>query len=100
MAGRQRVKGRRKAHNLPASSHRQHVWDPNLNRAYAADYLALLQRDLSRRLNQAALVCRGLRQVYAAYNMGLNTSWSHGDAFRPNDHLSRRTRAAPSGNAA
>jgi hypothetical protein len=59
----------RKARGLRTFEYDNHVWNRKVSRAYAADYLAILHRELQRRLNRAPSDA----EVYAAYNMGLNS---------------------------
>ncbi len=57
----------RKAHDLPTYSYDKHVWNRTVNRAYAADYLSILHRELKKHLNRTPTAA----EIYAAYNMGL-----------------------------
>jgi hypothetical protein len=59
----------RKAHNLPTFGYENHVWNQSISRAYAADYLAILHRELKKRLDHPPTPA----EVYAAYNMGLSS---------------------------
>ena len=62
------VSGWRKARGLKVYSYQTHVMHDYINRAYAADYLALIHSELSRKLGRAPT--NG--EIYAAYNMGLS----------------------------
>lgn len=64
----QDVSNWRLTRGLTTYDYRQDVWDPAISRAYAADYLGLLHRELRKRLNRAPSV----GEVYAAYNLGLS----------------------------
>jgi hypothetical protein len=59
----------RKARDLPVYRYEKHVWNSKISRAYAADYLSILHRELKRRLNRPPTAA----EVYAAYNMGLGS---------------------------
>jgi hypothetical protein len=59
----------RKTRDMPTYSYDRHVWNRAVNRAYAADYLAILHRELSKRLARPPTSA----EVYAAYNMGLSS---------------------------
>ena len=59
----------RKSRDLPTYSYETHVWNPKVNRAYAADYLAILHGALKKRLNRPPTAA----EVYASYNMGLSS---------------------------
>lgn len=59
----------RKARNLRVYDYRRDVWNKKVSRAYAADYLAILQAELKRRLGRPP----GHAELYAAYNMGLSS---------------------------
>jgi hypothetical protein len=56
----------RKSRGLPIYSYYPHVWNPKINRMYAADYLKILHAQLERRLNR----CPTWAELYASYNMG------------------------------
>jgi len=62
------VSGWRKARGLKLYSYRAHVMHDFINRAYAADYLAMIHGELSRKLHRPPT--NG--EIYAAYNMGLS----------------------------
>ncbi len=57
----------RKARRLPTFEYRTEVWNPQISRIYAADYLTILHEELKKRLNRSPTP----PEVYAAYNMGL-----------------------------
>lgn len=59
----------RKARRLPLFDYEIHVWNRNVSRVYAADYLSILHHELKKRLNRPPKVV----EVYAAYNMGLTS---------------------------
>jgi hypothetical protein len=59
----------RRSRGLPTFPYENHVWNQKVSRAYAADYLAILHRGLKRRLSRSPTAA----EVYAAYNMGLNS---------------------------
>ncbi len=59
----------RKARGLPTYDYSVHVWNRQVSRAYAADYLALLRGELKRRMKRPPTVA----EIYAAYNMGLSS---------------------------
>jgi len=59
----------RKGSDLPRFDYQKHVWNRKISRTYAADYLAILHRELKRRLNRAPTPA----EIYAAYNMGLSS---------------------------
>jgi hypothetical protein len=59
----------RRAHALPTYSYDSCVWNRKVNRAYAADYLAILYGELERRLSRPPTP----GEIYAAYNMGLSS---------------------------
>ncbi len=58
----------RKSRKLPCYSYNRHVFDRKVNRGYAADYLSILHRDLTKNLKRAPTS----GELYAAYNMGLS----------------------------
>jgi hypothetical protein len=62
------VSGWRKTHGLKLYSYRQYVMHDYINRVYAADYLALIHSELSRKLHREP----SHGEIYAAYNMGLS----------------------------
>jgi hypothetical protein len=57
----------RKARGLKVYSYEQHVLHAYINQAYAADYLAMIHGELSRKLKREPTA----GEIYAAYNMGL-----------------------------
>ena len=57
----------RKERGLKVYSYRQYVMHSYINQAYAADYLAMIHNELSRKLKRAPTSA----EIYAAYNMGL-----------------------------
>ncbi len=57
----------RRAHHLPTYNYDVHVWNREVSRLYAADYLSILQRELKKRLGRTPSPA----EIYAAYNMGL-----------------------------
>jgi hypothetical protein len=57
----------RKGRNLPTYDYRKHVWNRQVSRGYAADYMAILHRELTRRMQREP----NSAELYAAYNMGL-----------------------------
>jgi hypothetical protein len=57
----------RKTQNLPTYEYGVYVWNRRVSRVYAADYLAILHRELRKRMQRAPTSA----EVYAAYNMGL-----------------------------
>jgi hypothetical protein len=59
----------RKGHDLPTYSYQVHVWNKEVSRSYAADYLGILHRALQKRLNRKP----NAAELYAAYNMGLGS---------------------------
>jgi hypothetical protein len=59
----------RKARDLPTWDYETYVWNPRVSRLYAADYMAILHRELKKRLNRPPTSA----EIYAAYNMGLGT---------------------------
>jgi hypothetical protein len=62
------VNGWRKSHGLTVYAYRTHVMHDYINRVYAADYLAMIHSELSRKLHREPT--HG--EIYAAYNMGLS----------------------------
>lgn len=56
----------RKARNLKVYSYRAHVMHHYINQTYAADYLAMIHGELSRKLRRRPTS----GEIYAAYNMG------------------------------
>jgi hypothetical protein len=61
------VNGWRKSRNMRTYSYDIHVWDKSVSRVYAADYLSILHRELTKRLGRGPTT----PELYAAYNMGL-----------------------------
>jgi hypothetical protein len=61
------VSGWRKTRGLKVYSYKAHVMHAYINRAYAADYLAMIHGELSKKLKRAPTT----GEIYAAYNMGL-----------------------------
>lgn len=61
------VSARRKKKNLQTHNYNTHVLNPQINRAYAADYLAIIHERLKRQYGREPLPS----EIYAAYNMGL-----------------------------
>jgi hypothetical protein len=59
----------RRSRALPIYSYRTHVWNSKVSRIYAADYLAILHRELKKRLHRLPTPA----EVYAAYNMGMSS---------------------------
>jgi len=59
----------RKDHGQKVYSYRQYVMHAYINRAYAADYLAMIHTELHRKLRREPTV----GEIYAAYNMGLGS---------------------------
>jgi hypothetical protein len=57
----------RKARGQKVYSYGQYALHSYVNRAYAADYLAMIHSELTRKLRRAPTVS----EIYAAYNMGL-----------------------------
>ncbi|MHC1769354.1 MAG: hypothetical protein AB9869_34575 [Verrucomicrobiia bacterium] len=57
----------RRVRRLPLFDYRTDVWDPEISRMYAADYLSILHGELKKRLKRVPTA----PEVYAAYNMGL-----------------------------
>jgi hypothetical protein len=57
----------RKARGLKVYSYEHHVLHSYINQAYAADYLAMIHGELSRKLRREPTS----GEIYAAYNMGL-----------------------------
>jgi hypothetical protein len=59
----------RKSHRLQTYAYETGVWNRFVSRAYAADYLAILHRELGKRLGRPPTS----PEIYAAYNMGLGS---------------------------
>ncbi len=59
----------RKSHGQPVYDYEKHVFNVGINRAYAADYLALLRQELLKKLKRPPTAS----ELYAAYNMGMGT---------------------------
>jgi hypothetical protein len=59
----------RKARGLPTYSYERHVWDRQVSRDYAANYMSILYGVLKKRLKRPPTAA----EVYAAYNMGLGS---------------------------
>ncbi len=59
----------RRSQGLKVYPYDRYVYNRSINRLYAADYLALLHGELTRKLKRAPSV----GEIYAAYNMGLGT---------------------------
>jgi hypothetical protein len=57
----------RKSRGLKVYSYEHHVLHNYINQAYAADYLAMIHSELSRKLHREPTP----GEIYAAYNMGL-----------------------------
>ena len=57
----------RKIRGLKTYSYDQHVLHGYINQAYAADYLAMIHSELSRKMGRTPTHS----EIYAAYNMGL-----------------------------
>lgn len=57
----------RKAHGLPTFKYERHVWDREVSREYASNYLTILYGELKKHLNHSP----NAAELYAAYNMGL-----------------------------
>jgi len=57
----------RKERNLPCYNYNRCAFNSRINRAYAADYLSLLQGELKKKLNRNP----SSSEIYAAYNMGI-----------------------------
>lgn len=58
----------RKARGLKTYAYREYVMHAYINQTYAADYLAMIHAELSRKLRRPPTA----GEVYAAYNMGLS----------------------------
>ena len=61
------VSAYRKARGLKVYSYNGHALHSYISRAYAADYLAMIHSELTRKLRRSPTV----GEIYAAYNMGL-----------------------------
>lgn len=58
----------RKTQRLKVYPYRSYVMHPYINQTYAADYLAMIHAELSRRYRRPPTA----GEIYAAYNMGLS----------------------------
>jgi hypothetical protein len=61
------VTGWRIKRGLRTYDYRAHVFNPKINRIYAADYLSILRGQLKKKLQRAPTA----GEIYAAYNLGL-----------------------------
>jgi hypothetical protein len=59
----------RKSRGMRAYDYNRYVFNPQINRIYAADYLALIFAELEKKLRRRPNVS----EIYAAYNMGLQS---------------------------
>lgn len=79
----------RKARGKRTYSYARNVFNPKLSRIYAADYLALLRQQLKNELRRTPTAA----EIYAAYNMGMNSFAKCGfDLDRVNRQTASRCR--------